>query len=109
MSGRGGAARPSAGRCQHGTTRHGAGRLQRPAPARAAVFYVAEFNGTPMRSDEMDPLWFAPEDVPFHQMWADDVYWWPLLLRGALFRGVFHFQDTHTLVRHELQEVEALF
>lgn len=33
---------------------------------------------------------------------------YPLFLEGKLFTGTFHFHDTHTLVQHELQEVETL-
>jgi hypothetical protein len=41
-------------------------------------------------------------------VWADDVHWYPLFLVGQAFEGVFFFQDTHTLVRHELRKVETL-
>lgn len=40
-----------------------------------AVFGVTQFSGTPTESDEMAPQWFSHQDIPFHQMWADDVHW----------------------------------
>ena len=40
-------------------------------------------------------------------MWADDKYWYPLLLAGKHFKGVFHFKDTHTLMNYELTETVA--
>lgn len=33
---------------------------------------------------------------------------YPLFLQGKLFRGTFHFHDTHSLVEHRLEEVGAL-
>lgn len=73
-----------------------------------AVFACPEFSGVPTASDEMQPQYFGRDDIPFGKMWADDPLWYPLLLAGKLFVGVFHFRDTHTLIRHDLQEVSNL-
>ena len=63
----------------------------------------------PTESDEMAPQWFSFDNIPYAQMWADDMHWYPLLLKGtACFRGTFHFVDTHTLVKHELRQVPDL-
>lgn len=35
----------------------------------------------------MKPQWFAINDIPYDNMWADDVYWMPLLLAGTPFVG----------------------
>lgn len=45
-----------------------------------------------------------------HPQWADDVHWWPLLLRAdaPLFQGLFTFTDTHTLGWWRLAEVASL-
>ncbi|KAL4447711.1 hypothetical protein ABPG75_004930 [Micractinium tetrahymenae] len=80
----------------------------KPVPWEVHVFRVTAFEGTPAASDEMEPLWFRPEDVPYQNMWADDVFWYPLFLAGKLFRGTFQFKDTHTLVKHTLEEVQQL-
>lgn len=55
----------------------------------------------------MNALCASAPPLPPLQM-QDDVYWYPLFLQGRSFRGTFRFKDTHTLVEHELQEVEAL-
>lgn len=80
----------------------------KPLPWEVHVFRVTRFRGAPAASDEMEPRWFAPEDVPYQHMWADDMFWYPLFLAGKLFRGTFHFKDTHTLVEHTLEEVQQL-
>ncbi len=58
-------------------------RRQVPTPGTAchavcnhcAVFRVSAFEGQPVRTDEMEPLWFEPGQVPFEKMWADDIHW----------------------------------
>ena len=48
------------------------------------------------RTDEMRPQWFATDDVPgtsellpipYEKMWADDIYWMPMMLENRLFVG----------------------
>ena len=40
-----------------------------------AVFDVLEFAGQPTTSDEMEPIWFDQDQLPFDKMWADDIHW----------------------------------
>jgi hypothetical protein len=72
------------------------------------VFEVKEFTGEPTESEEMAPAWFPHGELPFDKMWADDVHWYPLFLRGAAFHGAFAFQRTTQLVWHHLQEAVEL-
>lgn len=74
----------------------------------SAVYRVPDYTGEPTESDEMKPVWMHPHKIPYDKMWADDIHWYPLLLRGATFHGVFAFKDTHTLVWHNLKEVQQL-
>lgn len=81
---------------------------EQPQPWLVYVFRVTAFSGDPTPSDEMQPLWMSPEELPFDRMWADDVHWYPLFLAGKRFQGEFLFRDTHTLVAHDVWEVDAL-
>lgn len=58
---------------------------------------------------EMRPQWFQLDEVPFNHMWADDIYWFPLLLQKKLFRGYFKFQGQDTILEHTLKEVEEVW
>ena len=55
------------------------------------VFKAHDYVGEPQETDEMRPQWFYIDEIPFKEMWADDVYWVPLLLKDRKFRGSFHF------------------
>ncbi|KDD75987.1 hypothetical protein H632_c407p2 [Helicosporidium sp. ATCC 50920] len=80
----------------------------KPEPWEVHVFKVASFSGEPTTSDEMEPVYFADTQIPFEKMWADDVLWYPLFLADKRFVGKMWFENTHTLVKHELAEVEVL-
>ncbi|XP_064009755.1 oxidized purine nucleoside triphosphate hydrolase [Pogoniulus pusillus] len=72
------------------------------------IFRADDFHGEPRESEEMRPQWFQLDEVPFNCMWADDAYWFPLLLQKKLFRGYFKFQGQDTIVEHTLTEVEEV-
>ncbi len=71
------------------------------------VFSASEFEGEPAESEEMRPQWFLKGEIPFSQMWPDDVHWLPKVLDGKNVEGRFYFRDNDTLVRHELVEMEV--
>ena len=55
-------------------------------------FYRAtKFLGKPKETEEMRPVWFEQNNLPYNEMWLDDKYWMPLFLQGKKFIGEFHF------------------
>ncbi len=56
------------------------------------VYRSGDFTGTPTETEEAIPLWANVEQIPYHQMWADDRLWLPLLLAGTPFLGRFVFE-----------------
>nr|XP_020659948.1 7,8-dihydro-8-oxoguanine triphosphatase [Pogona vitticeps] len=72
------------------------------------IFRADSFRGEPTESEEMRPQWFELDQVPFKNMWPDDVYWFPLLLQKKLFRGYFKFQGQDTILEYTLKEVEKI-
>jgi 8-oxo-dGTP diphosphatase len=57
------------------------------------VFTGTQYTGTPTETDEAIPIWFNREQIPYEEMWEDDIYWVPLMLRGEPFYGRFLFND----------------
>ncbi|MBN3305148.1 oxidized purine nucleoside triphosphate hydrolase [Amia ocellicauda] len=72
------------------------------------VFRADSFHGEPEESDEMRPQWFDWDKIPFERMWADDVFWFPLMLQKKKFRGYFKFQGHDVILEQQLDEVERL-
>jgi len=60
------------------------------------IFRVDSYTGVPVETEEMRPAWFLVDEIPFNDMWADDVYWLPYLLKGKRFAGSFHFDTPAT-------------
>lgn len=65
------------------------------------VFRATRFEGTPTETDEALPVWFSIDELPWHNMWADDPVWYPKLIAGEPFTGRFLF-DGKTMLDYEL-------
>lgn len=52
----------------------------------------------------MRPQWFPNESIPFEEMWVDDKYWFPHMLRNEDFTGYFLFEGESQVVSHVLTE-----
>jgi 8-oxo-dGTP diphosphatase len=65
------------------------------------VFRANDYTGTPAETVEAIPLWVDVANVPYGEMWADDIIWLPLLLAGKPFAGRFLFADD-TMLAHEM-------
>ncbi len=55
------------------------------------VFLAREFDGVPRESDEAEPVWFGVNEVPYNNMWSDDVMWLPKVLNGKRVYARFDF------------------
>ena len=56
----------------------------------------------------MRPKWYNLKDIPFKQMWPDDEYWFPYMLRGKLFRGNFLYRGQDLILKHNIETMEEL-
>jgi len=66
-----------------------------------SVFLSPDCIGDPIETDEAAPIWTPLEEIPYHEMWADDRHWLPGVLSGGKFTGYFVF-DSDTLLNHRL-------
>lgn len=67
------------------------------------VFTTNKFEGTPTESEEMQPQWFPISEVPFDDMWPDDILWFPFLLKGQKFSGYFKFKGHSEILDYTLE------
>lgn len=59
------------------------------------IYFACEWQGQAVETEEMAPQWFSLEQVPYNQMWKDDIYWLPKALRGETFNGKVWFDDNN--------------
>lgn len=57
---------------------------------------------------EMRPQWFDIDKIPYGEMWADDIIWFPLMLQKKKFLGYFKFQGHDVILEQKLKEVAEL-
>ena len=72
---------------------------------RCTVFLAQGCAGEPVETDEADPFWCAIQSLPYHEMWADDIHWLPLVIEGKNVRGYFEF-DNEIMLSHRIEIVE---
>jgi 8-oxo-dGTP diphosphatase/2-hydroxy-dATP diphosphatase len=66
------------------------------------IFKILGYSGNIKETEEMKPQWFEIIDIPFSEMWPDDLYWLPLFLKDKKFEGEFLFNDINTIKSHNL-------
>ena len=75
------------------------------------IFSSDSYEGEPMETEEMLPQWFARHEIPYHNMWADDPHWLPIVLAGKNVRGQVDFQSAtdqviiNNAIREYVEEV----
>ncbi len=67
------------------------------------LFSCGHFNGEPKETEEMRPQWFALSEIPYKEMWPDDIFWLPLVLQGKNVEGKFLFKDKDTILKHNVK------
>ncbi len=69
------------------------------------IFKTTDVEGNLIETEEMLPKWFFLDEIPFKEMWIDDMYWVPLFLEGKNFKGKFIFDENDKILSYSLKEV----
>lgn len=70
--------------------------------------YLTEcWDGEPTESEEMAPKWFKVSDIPYSQMWPDDVFWLPKALAGEKLKARFAFGDNDAILEQKVESVSS--
>jgi mutator protein MutT len=72
------------------------------------VYVSDEWSGETKESEEMRPEWFNVEEIPYKEMWADDVFWLPFVVVGEKVRGAFTFAEGDVVEKQSVEVVEEL-
>ncbi len=68
------------------------------------VFIANEYSGDLIETDEAIPIWTPLDNIPYEEMWADDIHWLPGIVSGGTLRGYFHFDGEKMLSKHLVWE-----
>ena len=78
--------------------------------AKIHFFCIPDATGSPRETDEMIPRWFTIDNIPYNNMWPNDQYCLPIVLKGKYFAGHFHLDNPETkiLLKHWVDEVDSV-
>lgn len=72
------------------------------------VYFCEEWEGIPVETEEMKPEWFAVSKIPYDNMWQDDKFWLPQVLKSKKIFGSFTFDEKDNMLTHNIKEVRRL-
>lgn len=61
------------------------------------VYRTRDFEGVPTETREAQPFWSRIDQMPFDEMWEDDRYWLPMMVRGERFQSRWIFDADRML------------
>ena len=68
------------------------------------IFLVTKFTGEMKPNEEGELKWFSIEEIPYRQMWPDDVYWLPEIMDGKKVKGTFWFDAVgENILKYEIE------
>jgi 8-oxo-dGTP diphosphatase len=66
------------------------------------VYRTRDFEGTPTETREAAPRWTRLDRIPYDEMWEDDRYWLPMMVRGERFQTRWIF-DGERMVDYAIE------
>lgn len=72
------------------------------------VYFCNTWQGEPSETEEMKPEWFKLQDIPYKNMWQDDIFWLPKVLEGNKIFGIFTFDEKDNMLSHDVEKVDKL-
>lgn len=66
------------------------------------VYRTRRFEGIPRATREAEPMWVRQDQIPFQDMWEDDRFWLPMVIRGERFQSRWIF-DGDRMVDYEIE------
>ncbi|MFN7160805.1 MAG: 8-oxo-dGTP diphosphatase [Candidatus Gracilibacteria bacterium] len=65
------------------------------------VFLIEEWEGEPVETDVIKPIWFHKDELPFERMWEAYQFWIPKVLAGKNVNALFlHQLDSKIIFSH---------
>lgn len=69
------------------------------------VYLTDSWQGDIVETEEMNPQWFAMQDIPYSIMWPDDIFWLPKVLGGEQVRAKFSFAEGDVILDQEVKVI----
>lgn len=70
------------------------------------LFVCSKWEGELAETDEMKPYWFDIKDIPYDEMFPDDRYWLPYVLKGHKFNAYFNFDSNWNILDKQIDIID---
>ena len=70
------------------------------------LYITDKWEGNPIESDEIKPYWFEIDNIPYDNMFPDDIYWLPLVLDNKKIKEYFEFDENWNIIKKEIKEIK---
>lgn len=64
------------------------------------IYIVSSWEGEPIETEVIKPLWFPVNDLPKSQMWEDNAYWVPKILANEKVDAVFVIGENKKIIEY---------
>ncbi len=68
-----------------------------------SIFTATDYEGTPTESEEMAPVWFDIDKIPYTRMFPDDGHWLPEILKGKYVTGTFKYDINLNIIDYNIE------
>jgi len=72
------------------------------------IFTATKWDKEPTESEEMAPKWFSKNKIPYENMWPDDIYWLPQVIKGIKIKAHFKLDQNDTIQSRNISIVKTL-
>lgn len=72
------------------------------------VYFAENWEGEPIESKEMKPQWYTVDSVPYENMWPDDIFWLPEVIKGHKLKASFTLDSHDTILEQHIDIVDEL-
>lgn len=69
------------------------------------LFLAKDWEGKIEESEEMKPNWFKFDQIPYQNMWPDDIYWLPKVLEGKKLEANFTFGQGDKILDYNIKVI----
>lgn len=69
------------------------------------VYVTENWTGSVIETEEMNPVWFRTEDIPYDSMWPDDIFWLPKVLNNEYVKASFTFGEGDVILEKEIKVI----
>jgi len=80
-----------------------------PAILHVNIFTATKWEGTPTESDEMAPKWFLKNEIPFENMWPDDIYWLSQVMNRIKIKAHFKLDKNDAIESYKVTAQDNAF